>query len=108
MTVYTFKPGTGTSSLIRHACNAADHQQISREQGFMNVHFRRGKPSRADKQKLTTAIADSCAVDMRPFAVVAGSGFKAMIQTALDIATVANPSCGRLLIDELLATPKTV
>ena len=104
MTVYTFKPGTGTTSLIRHACDAVDQQQISREQGIMNVHFRRGKRSRADKQKLTTAIADFCAVDMRPFAVVSGSEFKAMIQTALDIA-VPNPSCGRLLVDELLATP---
>ncbi len=56
---------------------------------------------------MTTSIADFCAVDMRPFAVVAGSGFKAMIQTAFDIA-VANPSCGQLLVDELLATLKTV
>ena len=73
----------------------------------MNLHFRRGKISCAHKQKLTTAIADFCAVDMRPLATVGGSGLKAMMQTALDIA-VANPSCGRLLVDDFLATPKTI
>ncbi|KAI2501707.1 hypothetical protein MHU86_12775 [Fragilaria crotonensis] len=73
----------------------------------MDLYFRKGKVSRADKQKLTTAIADFCAVDIHLFAVVAGSGFKAMIRTALDIA-VANLSSGQLLVKELLATPKTI
>ena len=85
LTVYTFKSGIGTSSLIRQTCDAVDQQQIGSEQGIMNVHFR-GKHSRADKQKLTTAIAYFCAVDMRPFAVVTGSGFKAMIQTACQLS----------------------
>jgi hypothetical protein len=45
---------------------------------------------------------------MRPFAVVAGSSFKAMIQAALNIS-VANPSSGQLLVKKLLvATPKTI
>jgi hypothetical protein len=109
LTVYTFKSNTGTSSLIRHVCDPQplEQQQTSRGQGIMNVHFRRGNASREEKQKLTTAIADFCAVDMRPFAVVGGTGFRVMMQTALDIA-VANPSCGRLLVDELIASPKTI
>ena len=89
LTVYTFKLGTGTSSMIRHDC-APQIDTNSRGQGFTIVYFRKGKPSRADKHKLTTAIADFCAVDVRPFAVLSGGGFKAMTQAALDIA-VANP-----------------
>ena len=104
--VYTFKPGTGTSSMIRHAC-APQIDTNHRGRGIMNVHFRKGILCRADKQRLTTSIADFCALDMRPFAVITGSGFKAMIQTTLDIA-VANSSSGRLLVKELLATPKTI
>ena len=110
LTVYTFKSNTGTSSLLRHVCDQETESQkeaLRRGAGFMNVHFRRGKASRADKQKLTTAIANFCAVDMRPFSVVGGHGFRVMMQAALDIA-VANPSGGRLLVGELIATPKTI
>ena len=109
LTIYTFMTSTGTSSLRRHVCNQQTEKQehIVRGQGIMNLHFTRGKISCAHKQKLTTGIADFCAVDMRPFATVGGSGFKAMMQTALDIA-VANPSRGRLLVDDFLATPKTI
>lgn len=110
LTVYTFKQNTGTSSLKRHVCTQETESQkeaTRQAAGLMSLHFKRGTPSRADKQKLTTAIADFCAVDMRPFAVVAGPGFMKMMQTALDIA-VANPSRGRLLAGELIATPKTI
>ncbi|CAM6030884.1 unnamed protein product [Sphagnum balticum] len=48
--------------------------------------------------------ADYCAIDMRPFESLSGLGFKALIQTALDIGS---SSTGRVTIDELLANSTT-
>ena len=42
LTVHTFKPGTGTSSLIRHVC-AQQNDNHSKGRGIMDLYFPKGK-----------------------------------------------------------------
>ena len=54
---------------------------------------------------MTTALADLCAVDLRPFAIVQGKGFHNFVQVILDIAVAHNK---RLDAKELLPDETTV
>lgn len=52
----------------------------------------------ARKSKMTTAVDDFCATDMRVFEAVDGKGIKDLFQTALDIGVA---STGRIELNDL-------
>jgi Hermes transposase DNA-binding domain len=98
--VYTFTAATGTSTMSQHKCSS-----VVPDAGMMREYCTLGKPSARDKNRVTTALADFCAMDLRPFNIVAGQGFKMLLQTILDVGVIQNK---RLVIDDLLVGPNTL
>lgn len=102
-TVWSYISTSGTSTLKQHKCpGSATNRAIA---GPMREYCTQGKPLTADKKRITLALADFCAQDLRPFNIVKGPGFKNMIQTVLDIAVKHNK---RLLVDDLVCEPINV
>jgi hypothetical protein len=97
---FVFKANTGTSTMAKHTCPMAESQT-----GAANIFFKVQKVTDAMKAKMTTALADFCASDMRAFEAVAGKGFKSLIQTVLDIGVA---SSGHIDVENLLSCPTTV
>lgn len=96
-TVWSYTSTSGTNTLKQHKCPA-----IKPVMGPMRQYCTLGKPSTGDKKRITLALADFCAQDLRPFNIAKGPGFKNMIQTVLDVAVNHNK---RLLADDLLCEP---
>jgi hypothetical protein len=98
--VYTFKTSTGTTTISKHKCPIP-----ASEVAAAKVYFKKHIITKQEKETMTAAAVDYCAIDMRPFESLSGLGLKVLIQTALDIGS---SSIGRVTIDELLTNPATV
>jgi len=98
--VYTFKTTTGMATISKHKCPVLTSEVVAAK-----VFFKKHIVTKQEKEMMTVTAADYCATDMRPFESLSGLGFKALIQTTLDIGS---SSTGRVTIDELLANPRTV
>jgi hypothetical protein len=72
---FVFKASTGTSTIAKHTCPKTNQPVINTAKVFFKVQ----KVTDAMKAKMTAALADFCASDMRAFEAVAGNGFKALI-----------------------------
>ncbi|OAE25920.1 hypothetical protein AXG93_949s1110 [Marchantia polymorpha subsp. ruderalis] len=59
----------------------------------------------SEKKLISVALADMCAVDMRPFYIVKGTGFRNYTQTVLNIGL--NSKVG-MLVDNILPDPTTI
>ncbi len=98
--VYTFKTSTGTATISKHKC-LVPASGVATAKVFLKKHI----VLKQEKETMTAVAANYCTIDMRPFESLSGLGFKALIQTALDIGS---SSTGQVTIDELLANPTTV
>ncbi|BBN19838.1 hypothetical protein Mp_8g14090 [Marchantia polymorpha subsp. ruderalis] len=65
----------------------------------------RADATTSEKKLITVALADMRAVDMRPFYIVKGTGFKNYTQTVLNIGV--NSKVG-MLVDNILPDPTTI
>jgi len=98
--VSTFKTSTGTATISKHKCLVP-----TSEVAAAKVFFKKHIVTKQEKETMTVAAIDYCAIDMRPFESLSGLGLKALILTALDIGS---NNTGQVTIDELLANPTTV
>jgi hypothetical protein len=98
--VYTFETSTGTATVSKHKCPIPASKVVAAK-----VLFKKHIVTKQEKETMTVALVDYYAIDMRPFESLSGLGFKALIQTALDIGS---SSTGRVTIDELFANPTMV
>jgi len=98
--VYTFKTSIGTATISKHKC-----PDLASEVAAAKVLFKKHIVTKQEKETMTATTVDYCAIDMRLFESLSGLGFKALIQTALDIRS---SSIGRITIDDMLANPMTV
>jgi len=98
--VYTFKTSTGTATISKHKCLI-----FASEVAAAKVFFKKHIVTKQEKETMTIAAADYCAIDMRPFESLSRLGLKALIQIALDIRS---SNTGRVTIDELFTNPTTV
>lgn len=101
---YSWTPTRGTHTLRMHKC---PKKKIAKNSSFSIVQWSRPhiQPSAAQKQFVVKSCAAMCAVDIRPFAIVSGDGFKALLQTVLDIGVSSkNP----IRIEDLLSDQVTV
>jgi len=96
-TIYVYNSHDGTSSMSAHTCS-----RVVVVASFGNLHvwaIKKGVPTDHAKASMTNSLVNMCAYDIRPFAVVEGTGFHDVIMTALDIGFASKTS---LLIDDLL------
>ena len=102
--LYTYKSGKGTAHLSRHTtkCSSESNQQKITDHVHVFV-----KPMINHKSRMALKAAEMCAVDMRPFSAIGGSGLVGMVQEAMDIA-VESVSRGRLCASDLLPDRNTV
>jgi hypothetical protein len=102
--LYVYNGKQGTSSLNSHKCQpkVLDASSCS---SLKTVVMPMRKPTAAQKSRMTVALSDMSAIDMRPFATVTGEGFRAAIQTALNIGF---ESSHPIDADELLPDQVTV
>lgn len=97
---------TGTSSLSTHT----KHCRSSTSNGNQNIASLFGRQtisnvSAATKSRVTEALANMCATDIRPFDVVSGSGFAQFCQTLLDVGRKTHD---QINAQALLPDPTTV
>ena len=92
-TVYAYSSQTGTSALNKHKCRPSavspggSHSMINFAKAFV-------QPNSGQKQLITRSLGDMCALDIRPFSIVTGKGFRALLQNVLDIGVSSkNPMC---------------
>ncbi len=78
--VYTFKTGTGTTTISKHKCPV-----LASEVATAKVFFKKHIVTKQKKETMMAAAADYCATDMRLFESLSRLGLKALIQMALDI-----------------------
>ena len=84
--VYTFKKTTDTSTIIDHKCPKAERSGS----GAMSVFAIKGVSTTHDKKTMTLAAANFCAIDLRPFELIAGQGWKGLVQITLNIGVASN------------------
>jgi hypothetical protein len=81
--VYAYSKGNGTSSLVNHKCSL---KMAAATTASGILHFvKHGTPSSHQKKKMLNALLDMCALDLRPFYIMSGAGFRGIIQQALNI-----------------------
>jgi len=80
--VYTFKTSTDTVTISKHKCPVP-----ASEVAAAKLFFKKRIITKQEKETMTVATADYCAIDMRPFKSLSGLGVKALIQTTLDIGS---------------------
>jgi hypothetical protein len=97
-TVYSYTPSLGTSTITQHTCP-------SEVVGSMREFCTKSKPFTGENKRVTTALVDLCAEDLRLFAIVQGKGFQKFVQVILDIAIAHNK---RLDAKELLPDETTI
>jgi hypothetical protein len=78
--VYTFKTSTGTATISKHKCPVP-----TSEVAVAKVLFKKHIVTKQEKETMTTATVDYCAIGVRPFESLSELGLKAFIQTTLDI-----------------------
>ncbi|OAE24427.1 hypothetical protein AXG93_4530s1290 [Marchantia polymorpha subsp. ruderalis] len=88
----------GTTAMSKHSCPPAETNQV------MTATATRRDATTSEKKLITVALADMCAVDMRPFYIVKGTGFRNYTQTVLNIGV--NSKVG-MLVDNILPDPTT-
>jgi hypothetical protein len=75
--VYTYSKGNGTSSLVNHKCSP---KMAVATTASDILHFvKHGTPSLHQKKKMLNALSDMCALDLQPFYIVSGAGFRGVI-----------------------------
>ncbi|PTQ37542.1 hypothetical protein MARPO_0056s0021, partial [Marchantia polymorpha] len=79
LTVYQYRSANGTTAMSKHSCTPAETNQV------MTATATRRDATTSEKILITVALADMCAVDMRPFYIVKGTGFRNYTQTVLNI-----------------------
>ncbi|BBN12813.1 hypothetical protein Mp_5g23090 [Marchantia polymorpha subsp. ruderalis] len=85
--------------MSKHSCPPAEINQV------MTATATRRDATTSEKKLITVALADMCAVDMRPFYIVKGTGFRNYTQTVLNIGL--NSKVG-MLVDNILPDPTTI
>jgi hypothetical protein len=63
------------------------------------------QPNAGQKQLITRSLGDMCALDIRPFSIVSGKGFRSLLQNVLDIGV---SSKSPMTIEDLLPDQVTV
>lgn len=99
LTVHLYKAANGTAALTKHSCPKMTTNQS------LTALVTRCDPNPWEKKSITGALADMCAVDMRPFDIVKGKGFREFSQKLLNIGV--NSKRG-ISIDKLFPAPITV
>ncbi|BBN02288.1 hypothetical protein Mp_2g14090 [Marchantia polymorpha subsp. ruderalis] len=99
LTVYQYRSANGTTAMSKHSCPPAETNQV------MTATATRRDATTSEKKLITVALADMCAVDMRPFYIVKGTGFRNYTQTVLNIGV--NSKVG-MLVDNILPDPTTI
>lgn len=85
--------------MSKHSCTPAKTNQV------MTATATRRDATTSKKKLITVALADMCAVDMRPFYIVKCIGFMNYTQTVLNIGV--NSKVG-MLVDNILPDPTTI
>jgi hypothetical protein len=100
--VYSYTRTSGTSTLAKHKC--ANPQ--STEPGRPKIHsFMKRSATNEEKKVIALSAVKLCAIDLTPFNIVAGNGFKDFVQCCMDASARSH---GRLMVDDLLPNPTTV
>ncbi|BBN07431.1 hypothetical protein Mp_4g03790 [Marchantia polymorpha subsp. ruderalis] len=85
--------------MSKHSYPPAETNQV------MTATATRRDATTSEKKLISVALADMCAVDMRPFYIVKGTGFRNYTQTVLNIGL--NSKVG-MLVDNILPDPTTI
>ena len=102
--VYSYCTKRGTSTMNKHVCspNVAAKNSSDDIQKFCRPLC---EPNAGQKKRMRNSLADMCAEDIRPFHMVANSGFQAALQCAYDIGVETKQ---RMDVSDLVCVPKTV
>ncbi|OAE30416.1 hypothetical protein AXG93_3483s1080 [Marchantia polymorpha subsp. ruderalis] len=85
--------------MSKQSCPTVETNQV------MTATAMRHDATTSEKKLITVALADMCAVDMRPFYIVKGRGFRNYTQTVLNIGV--NSKVG-MLVKNILPDPTTI
>jgi hypothetical protein len=102
--LYTYSSQTGTSALNKHKCRAS---AVSPGGSHSMINFAKApiQPNAGQKQLITRSLGDMCALDIRPFSIVSGKGFRSLLQNVLDIGV---SSKSPMTVEDLLPDQVTV
>ncbi len=103
-TLYSYNSQSGTSAINSHKCRALT---VAHGGSHSMVNFAKARiqPNGGQKQLITKALGEMCALDIRPFSIVSGKGFRSLLQNVLDVGVSSrNP----MNIDDLLPDQVTV
>lgn len=103
-TLYVYSSQTGTSALNKHKCRVLD---IAPGGSHSMINFAKAtvQPNGGQKQLISRSLGDMCALDIRPFSIVSGKGFRSLLQNVLDIGVSSkNP----MRVEDLLPDQVTV
>lgn len=117
-TVYQYCGRYGTNAMNRHSCEKTlarksktaaaafkNSDAVKDTQDIRKMMRSSKKPSQAEKQLMTKALTMWCATDLRPFEIVAGTGFHNVLQVVADIQA---RSKHKVFVEDLICHPTTI